>query len=87
MKKFLVILLIAIIACEAIEQDLDLESWLSDIWKKLTGAVKKAWNWLKGNGILDKIKTILISAGKTAAIALCSTYFTPAVCTTVIGLL
>ena len=87
MKKFLVILLIAVIACEAVEQDFDLESWWSKIWKKITGAVKKAWDWLTRSGVLAKIKSVLWSAGKAAAIALCSTYFTPAVCSTVIGLL
>ena len=87
MKKFLVILLIAVIACEAVEQDFDLESWWSKVWKKITGAVKKAWNWLTSSGVLNTIKSVLLSAGKAAAIALCSTYFTPAVCSTVIGLL
>jgi hypothetical protein len=87
MKKFLVILLIAVIACEAVQQDIDLESWIGDLWDKLTGAVKKAWDWLNSSGVMDQIKSLLWSAGKAAAIALCSTYFTPAVCSTVIGLL
>ena len=87
MKKFLVLLLIAVIACAAIEQDLDLQSWLSKVWKKLKGAVKKAWDWLTSNGIMDKIKSILWSTGKSAAIALCSTYFTPSICSTIIGLI
>ena len=52
MKKFLVILLIAVIACEAVEQDFYLESWWSKVWKKITGAVKKAWDWLTRSGVL-----------------------------------
>ena len=88
MKKFLAFLLIAVIVCvEVQEEDMDLESWLGNLWKKIKGAVKKAWNWLKNKGILSKIKNILITVGKTAAIALCSNYFTPAVCGTVIGAL
>ena len=58
MKKFLVILLIAVIACETVEQDLDLESWWSNLWDKITGAVKKAWNWLTSSGVLNTIKSL-----------------------------
>ncbi len=87
MKKFLVILLIAVIACETVQQDIELESWLGDIWDKITGAAKQAWDWLTSSGVMEQIKSALWSAGKAAAIALCSTYFTPAVCSTVIGLL
>ena len=87
MKKFLALLLIAFIVCETVEEEIDMNSWFSKIWKKITGAVKKAWNWLKEKGILNTIKNLLKTVGKAAATALCSAYFTPAVCATVIGAL
>ena len=87
MKKFLAILLIAVIVCMTAEEEMEFNSWFSNLWKKITGAVKKAWNWLKEKGILNTIKNLLITAGKAAATALCSSYFTPAICATVIGAL
>ena len=69
MKKFLALFLIAIVACEAVEE-FDLENWISD-----------AWNWLKEKGILDAVKNIAVTAGKAAAIAYCSPYLSPPVCT------
>ena len=82
MKNFLVILLIAIIACEAVEQEIDFKS----IWDTISDAAKKAWDWLNSSGAIEIIKAALIAAGKAAAIAACSAYFTPVVCSTVIGL-
>ncbi len=86
MKKFLAVFLIAIVACEAIE-DFDIEGWLddigdffSDLWDKLSDAVKNAVNFLKDKGIYDLIKDKLLQAGKTAAITFCSAYLTPVVC-------
>ena len=87
MKKFLVFFLIAIVACEAVEDDFDLEglwSWIKKtakkIWDKLSGAVKKAINWLKDKGIYDLVKSKLIQLGKAAATTFCSAYLSPAVC-------
>ena len=87
MKKFLTFLLIALTVCSAVEEQIELEGWFKNIWKKITGAVKKAWNWLKEKGILGKIKNILITVGKAAATALCANYFSAAICGTVIGAL
>ena len=87
MKKFLALLLIAFIVCETVEEEIDMNSWFSKIWNKITGAVKKAWNWLKEKGILSTIKNILITVGKAAATALCANYFSAAICGTVIGAL
>lgn len=72
---------------ETVEEEIDMNSWFSKIWKKITGAFKKAWNWLKEKGILSKIKNILITVGKAAATALCANYFSAAICGTVIGAL
>ena len=86
MKKFLAILLIAIVACEAVD-DFDLEGlWkkikkaVKSAWDKLSGAVKKAVNWLKDKGIYDLVKDKLIKLGKAAATTFCSAYLSPAVC-------
>ena len=86
MKKFLAFFLIAIVACEAVE-DYDLEglwSWIKDkakkVWNALSGAVKKAVNWLKEKGIYDLIKSKLVQLGKAAATTFCSAYLSPAVC-------
>ena len=86
MKKFLAIFLIAIVACETVE-DLDLEGLWSKIkkvvksaWDKLSGAVKKAVNWLKDKGIYDLVKDKLVQLGKAAATTFCSAYLSPAVC-------
>ena len=85
MKKFLAILLIAIIACMTVEEEMELNSWFSKLWDKIKNAVKKAWNWLKEKGILDKIKNALVTAGKYAAIALCKKWFDAETCEGVIG--
>ena len=86
MKKFLAIFLIAIVACEAVE-DLDLEGlWkkikkaVKSAWDKLSGAVKKAVNWLKDKGIYDLVKDKLVQLGKAAATTFCSAYLSPAIC-------
>ncbi len=90
MKKFLAILLIAIVACETV-QDLELEGiwgkikdWAKDIWHKLTDAVKNAVNWLKENGYYDLLKSKIIELGKGAAIAFCSTYLGPEFCSSAV---
>ena len=85
MKKFLAILLIAVIVCQAVEDEIDMNSWWSNLWDKIKKAVKKAWNWLKEKGILEKIKNALITAGKYAAMALCKKWFDADVCEGVIG--
>ena len=82
MKKFLAIFLIALVACETVE-DLDLEwpKWLTDAWNWVSNAAKNAFNWLKDKGILDAVKNVAISAGKAAAIAWCTPYLSTPVCT------
>ena len=82
MKKFLAIFLIAIVACETVE-DLDLEwpKWLTDAWNWISNAAKNAFNWLKDKGILDLVKSWAINYGKKVAIAWCTPYLTPFVCT------
>ena len=64
MKKFLAILLIAIVACEAVEE-FDLKGWLDGIINQL-----KEW------GVYDA----LISKGKEFAINFCAKYLGQTVC-------
>ncbi len=64
MKKFLAILLIAIVACEAVEE-FNLKGWLDGIIEQL-----KKW------GIYDA----LISKGKEFAINLCANYLDRSLC-------
>ena len=89
MKKILAILLIAVVAGEAIEE-IRLES-ISELWKeikntvpklwdKLTGVDKRGFYWFKEHGLLDKAKEILASSGKTAAVTFCSNYLSRSVC-------
>ena len=65
MKKFLAILLIAIVACETAEE-FDLEGWMED---------------LKNAGIFDLVKSKIISFGKSVAINFCAGYLSRSVCT------
>ena len=65
MKKFLAILLIAIVACEAVE-DVDLFGGVID--------------WLKNAGIYDAVKNYIISASKSFAISFCSRYLPGSIC-------
>ena len=65
MKKFLAILLIAIVACETAEE-FDLEWWMED---------------LKNAGIFDLVKSKIISFGKSVAINFCAGYLSRSICT------
>ena len=64
MKKFLAILLIAIVACETVEE-FDLQGWMED---------------LKNAGIFDLVKSKIISYGKQIAKNFCSNYLPSAIC-------
>ncbi len=88
MKKFLAILLIALIVCETVEEEIDMNSLFKKIWKKIKNGFKKAWNWLKKKGILKIIWKVLKTAGKAAATALCSKFVEDASkCDTIISAL
>ena len=102
MRKLLVFLLIAVIACaevaekdafEDFELDLDsaeLKSWLGNIWNKIKSFGQKVWNGVKsGVDFLKRtgIWNVLKTAGKAVATTACSAYLSPAVCGPVIGAL
>ena len=65
MKKFLAILLIAIVACETVEE-FDLQGWIDE---------------LKRAGIFDMVKSKIISFGKSVAINFCAGYLSRSICT------
>ncbi len=71
MKKFLAILLIAIVACNAIE-DLDLNDVL---------------DYLRNAGIFDMVKNKLIAFGKKVAIDLCANYISRGLCEAAVNVL
>ena len=48
MKKFLAIFLISIVACQAVEQDIDLEGFFSDLWDKVCDWGNSLWDWVTG---------------------------------------
>ena len=77
MKKFLAILLIAIVACSTVsvveEEEFDLEkiklpNWLKKGWSKLKEKIKKVVEFLKENKlwepILDFVKKNAVAAAK-----------------------
>ena len=72
MKKFLAILLIAIVACEAVED--------FDLLGKITQEIQDALDMLKYRGIYNYIKEKLVTMGKYAAIAYCAPYLGSPVC-------
>ena len=78
MKKFLAILLIAAIACEAYE-----EITLEDIWNNVQDAI----NWLRDHGYLDKIKELAYTVGKYLAKNLCKKYLDENICDQVIDII
>ena len=65
MKKFLVILLIAIIACKTVEEE---------ALEQIMNGVKELYNKLKADGTLGRIAEILKTVGKAAAEMACCTY-------------
>ena len=69
MKKFLAILLIAIVACEAVEEF------------DLKGVV----DWLINSGIYYAVKNYIISAGKSFAISFCSRYLPGSICSAAVN--
>ena len=80
MKKFLAFLLIAIIACNTVE-DMTLQN-IIDYLKEL---YEKAVQWLKDHGVYDEVVTALRTLGKEAAIALCSKWLDRSTCEAVIN--
>ena len=82
MKKFLVILLIAIVASSTITVDTEDFNgfWkkvgnffkkIGDVIKKLTGKLKDLYNWLKDSGVWDTVVDYAKKYGKPYAVKFC----------------
>ena len=82
MKKFLAILLIAIVACSDVsvieEREFDLET--------ITGTVNEVIAWLKEHGLWEPLMETLKTAGKVAAYAFCTRYAPASICSTILSL-
>ena len=73
MKKFLFVLLFAVIATSAVE-DYTLEGWWDDIIaaiKKIIEKIKAIIQWLKDNGHWDTLIELLKKYGKPKAVEFC----------------
>ncbi len=73
MRKFLVILFIAFIACAEVAEISDAEQKIriKNVFKKIRDLVKKAKDWLKKVGVYDQVVELIKTAGKYAGKALC----------------
>ena len=79
MKKFLLILLIAVAASVSVEFDgTELNGWFThfihgvkDFFKGVAGKLKKFVNWLKDNGIWDKLVDLVKNYGGPKAVKYC----------------
>ena len=96
MKKFLLILLIAIASSATIEFDgTYLQDWWSDLWEKvqnfirnIPGYLKACYDYLVSIGAWEQIVEIVKKYGKPKAIELCTNYFGKKdLCTDIINLL
>ena len=82
MRKFLLVLLIAVIACNDVVDTIDLDdAELRNIFQKIGDTFKKLWdkvkgvvNKLKSLGVWDSIVNAAKTVGKLAAKALCNKY-------------
>ena len=92
MKKFLAILLIAIVACSTVsvveEEEFDLEKlpdWVKKGWSTLLKTFKKVVQFLKDNGLWDPLVELLKDAGKVAAKGLCLKVYDEEFCDELLG--
>ena len=91
MKKFLAILLIAIVACSSVsvveeeEYELELPSWLKKGWSKVKEYIKKVIIMLKGSGYWDLIVDYLKTKGKEYAKKFCLKWYDEEFCDELIG--
>ena len=74
MKKFLAVLLIIILICEALGIS------IYD-WNRLSGEQQYAIKCLEQKEIYDLVKYRLLGGGKTKAIEFCKQYLSPNTCT------
>ena len=92
MKKFLAILLIAIVACSTVsvveEEEFDLEKlpdWVKKGWSTLLKTFEKVVKFLKESGLWDPLVKLLKDVGKVAAKELCLKVYDEEFCEELIG--
>ena len=94
MKKFLIILLIAIVACSTVstveEEEFDLEkinlpNWIKNGWSKIKETVKKVVQFLKDTGLWASILNFVKKQAIAAANKLCNKHFENGFCVELIN--
>ena len=87
MKKLLILVLLAVTFCTAIEEKVDEDIALIDwagLWEKVKKYVDTAVNWLKDNGLWDPIVNFLKTTGRQAAMNWCTQKIPDFVCSSII---
>ena len=87
MKKLLILVLLAVTFCTAIEEKVDEDIALIDwagLWEKVKKYVDTAVNWLKANGLWDPIVNFLKTTGRQAAMNWCTQKIPDFVCSSII---
>ena len=91
MRKFLLVLLIAVIACNDVVETIDLDDAELNIFKKIGGFFKKLWekvkgvvNKLKSWGVWDAVVNAAKTVGKFAAKALCNRFDSSGKCSDIV---
>ena len=92
MKKFLAILLIAIVACSTVsaveEQKFDLEKlpdWVKKGWSTLLKTFKKVFEFLKESGVWDPLVKLLKETGLVVPKELCLKVYDEEFCDELLG--
>ena len=93
MKKFLALLLIAIVACSTVsvieeEEEFDFEKlpdWVKKGWSTLLSTFKKVVQYLKDNGLWEPLVNLLKDSGKVAAKELCLKVYDQEFCDELLG--
>ena len=82
MKKFLLILLIALVASTTVQLETGDLNGIADWIQKIAAFIASLWgklrdlyNWLKENGYWDQIIDLVKKYGKPAAVNLCASVF------------
>ena len=92
MKKFLAILLIAIVACSTVsvveEEEFDLEKlpeWIKKGWSTILKTFKKVVEFLKESGLWDPLVKLLKDKGLPTAKGLCLKVYDEEFCDELVG--
>ena len=91
MRKFLLVLLIAVIACNDVVETIDLDdvelniftaigNFFKGLWDKVKGVVEKLKSW----GVWDAVVKAAKTVGKLAAKALCNRFDSSGKCSDIV---